>query len=923
MKELVDVAATGFAGQALSALGTLLLAALLVAGAVGCSGVLRGQPPVQADFFAATNGNDAWSGALAEPNAAGTDGPFATVTRARDAIRKAKAAAKEPRPFRVLVRGGTYRLAEPIVFGPEDSGAADAPVMYEAYPGEQPVLSGGRAVTGWKKGEGDIWAATLPDVKAGKWYFHQLWVNGRRAIRARTPNVGFLRTNGPLPGFENPHKFRGKAEACMGFRYVAGDLKAWDNLADVNLFAYHSWTSSLHWIDKLDTEKHEVRFANRSGWPIGWWDRKQRYFVENYREALDSPGEWYLDRKTGVLSYWPREGEDMATAEVVAPVLGELVRIVGEPAAGLPVEHITLRGLAFRHADWKLPRDRNADGQAAAFLTTAAVYVKGGRYITLDGCEIGHIGTYALWFAQGSQHCVARQCHIHDLGAGGVRIGECASPRKPDDAADHNRVDNCFIHNGGHVFPAGIGVWIGRASWNTIAHCEISNFYYTGVSFGWSWGYAPSSANHNILEYCHIHHIGLGILSDMGGIYTLGDSPGSVIRHNIFHDIYSYSYGGWGLYTDEGSTDILMENNVVYNTKTGGFHQHYGKNNILRNNVLAFSRQTQVQRTREEEHLSFTFERNLLLCSNEQVLGSNWRNGNYKLDHNLYWTASGDEPEFAGRTFAEWQATGQDKHSVVADPKFADPTKGDFSLAKDSPALALGFQPIDTTDVGLHGPAEWAALPAKYPNRPVPPAEPPKPPTFADDFEKTAVGELPEGCQVIGVDRAKGGLACITDETAASGKHSLKITDAPGLEHVWEPHLIYSPAINTGPARFRFALRVEPGAIFWTEWRDHSSPYKVGPSVHVEKDGRVVVGADTLLTLPHGQWVRFQIDATLGRKTDGKWTLTVTLPGKAAQTFKDLPFGKADFRKLRWIGVMSMAAEKAVTYLDDLALEKP
>jgi hypothetical protein len=918
MKEFADVAAAVLGGSVVTSLAVL---ALLVVAVTGCARYDEERRMAKsADFFVAPNGDDAWSGKLAKPNRAGTDGPFATITRARDAVRQARAAGGEPRPYRVLVRGGVYRLTEPIVFGPQDSGQEGAPVLYAAYPGEKPVFSGGRPITGWKKGKGAVWTAEIPEVKAGKWYFHQLFVNGRRAVRARTPNEGYLRTEGPLPEIKNPHKERKNPKAKMGFQYKPGDLKPWDNLEDVNLFVYHSWTASLNWIAALDEQEHVVHFTAPSNWPIGWWERKQRYVVENYLEALDSPGEWYLDRKTGLLHYWPREGEDMTKAEVVAPVLGDLVRILGEPQAGLSVEHVVLRGLSFQHADWLLPRDKAADGQAAAFLSSAAVYVRGARQVAFEDCEIAHIGGYALWFATGSQHCRAVKCHIHDLGAGGVRIGETSSPKKKAEAAEHNLVDNCFIHDGGHVFPAGIGVWIGRSSHNTVSHNEICDFYYSGTSIGWSWGYAKSTAHDNILEHNHIHHLGLGVLSDMGGIYTLGQSQGTVIRHNCFHDIYSYSYGGWGLYTDEGSTDILMENNIVYNTKTGGFHQHYGKNNLVRNNILALCRQGQIQRSREEDHISFTLERNIVYCSNDQVLSSNWRNGNDRLDHNLYWVTTGEEPELAGRDFEEWQATGQDKHSLVADPKFVAPEKYDFRLQPDSPALKLGFQPIDPSTIGLYGEREWVNLPKRFPNRPIPPDDTPKPQTIDDDFEDTAAGEPAKDARTSGEE--KGASIRVTNETAATGKHSLKFTDAPGLSREWQPHLFYQPRVHKGAVRMAFDLRIEPAAICWHEWRGAGHPYLVGPSLRVEKDGRLVVGGKSLMTLPHSQWVHFQIDCTLGRKTAGTYALTVTVKGQKPRKLEKLAFGSEKFRKLRWIGFISLATEKAVFYLDNLKLER-
>ena len=667
-----------------------------------------------ADLFVSPQGNDAWSGTLAEPKADGTDGPLATIQAARDAIRRLKAQGPLQKPIRVLVRGGMYRVTEPVVFSAEDSGTEKAPITYSAWPDEKPVVSGGVPITGWKKeADGPLWTTVVPEVKEGKWYFRQLFVDGKRAVPARTPNDDFFRSGGPGVPYKDRGAARGDKKTKVSIHYQNDDLKSWSSLDDAVVIVYHSWTASRHRIKSLDTENKRVEFTAPSGWPMGYWEKNQRYYVEFLREALDAPGEWYLDRNSGVLTYYPRPGEAMTTAEAIAPRPEELLRLEGDAASGKLVEHLRFEGLSFHHTGWVMPEAETVDGQAAASLETAAVYAAGARHCLFQRCEIAHTGGYGLWLQLGSKDNRIEQCHVHDLGAGGVRIGETSLPGEPERQTERNEIHNCFIHDGGNVYHAGIGVWIGRSSHNTVHHNDICDFLYTGVSVGWSWGYAPSTAHHNRIEHNHIHHLGWAELSDMGGIYCLGLSPGTQLRYNRIHDVLSYAYGGWGLYTDEGSTGILMENNIVYRVKDGAFHQHYGRDNVVRNNVLALSATYgQIRRSREEEHNSFTAERNVIYSNGVPLLGGNWSNGNYQLDTNCYWDAGGQPPTFpGGLTLAQWQEKGHDAHSIIADPKFAAPDQGDFTLPPDSPALKLGFQPIDTTQIGLVGPPAWVDLP--------------------------------------------------------------------------------------------------------------------------------------------------------------------------------------------------------------------
>ncbi len=700
---------------------------LLLAGiAIFFATIALGQEPPKGDLFVSPDGNDAWTGELPDAKPDGSDGPLASIGAARDAIRRIKAEGKLAGPLRVVIRGGTYSVDGPIVFGAEDSGTENAPITYAASPGEIPIISSGRPIGGWKReGDGPIWTTTVPQVKNGEWEFWQLFVDGQRCTPARTPNDDFFHSAGPGAPNKDRTAARRDPKAKISIRYQGEDLKEWSNLGDAIVVVYHSWTASRHRIKSLDTEAKLVEFTAPSGWPMGYWDKNQRYYVEFVREELDAPGEWYLDRKTGELSYYPLPGQDMTKVRAVAPSCEELLRLEGDPAAGKLVSHLTFDGLSFQHTGWTMPEAATVDGQAAAGLTTATVYCLGARNCLFKRCEIAHTGGYGLWLQRGCKDNRVDQCHIHDLGAGGVRLGETALPAEPEQQTERNTVHNSFIHDGGNVYHAGIGVWLGRTSHNNVTHNDICQFLYTGVSVGWSWGYAPSTANHNLIEYNHIHHLGYGQLSDMGGIYCLGLSPGTKLRHNLIHDVLSYAYGGWGLYTDEGSTGILMENNVVYRVKDGAFHQHYGRDNLVRNNVLALSATYgQIRRSREEEHNSFTVERNVIYSDGVTLLGGNWKNGNFTMKGNCYFDASSPEPKFpGGASLKEWQAKGHDTGSIVADPKFADPGKCDFSLPADSPAVKLGFVPIDVSECGLVGPAEWVAFPKRTK---LPPIEMPK-----------------------------------------------------------------------------------------------------------------------------------------------------------------------------------------------------
>ena len=683
-----------------------------------------------ADLYVSTRGDNTWSGTLHEPNPEGSDGPLATIEAAQQILRERKEAGELSGNATVLVRGGRYQVRKTITFTPADSW----PTTYAAYPGEQPILDGGAAIEGWRVEERrgrTVWVTEIADVKAGRWYFRQLFVNGRRRRRPRLPKEGRYRVKGVPP----THSFAPEYWGGEGnFICHEGDIKEWENMADVEVVAMHRWVEERLPVTSFDPQTGLVQSSRYCIFPLDPGDAADneapKYYVDNVKDALSEEGEWYLDRPTGELCYIPLPGETLEESEFFAPVIEQLLRLEGDPDDEQYVEHLHFAGLGFEHTECTLPPgggerwvphyrpelDYGSAPQGACHVP-GAISFSGARYCRVENCRIQNIGWYGIELTAGScgNHLVGNT--IVDLGAGGIKAESRGYPNSdvpPPRRSGGNRITDNHIGDGGHVFHAALGVHCMDCFGTVIAHNHIHDFFYSGINCGWTWGYGVHVAKDNLIEKNHIHDIGHGVLSDMGGIYILGVQPGTVVRGNLVHDVEKSVYGGWGIYLDEGTSHIIVEKNISYNCSSQAFVQHYGRENIVRNNIFAFGREAQARLGRGENHNAFTFERNLVITDGKPFYtgGRRWRVEHKVIstDLNLFWDVSGGTPLLCGSAphglpqteydMEGWQAMGYDIHSIIADPKFRDLAAFDFTLESDSPAWALGFEPIDLGDVG-------------------------------------------------------------------------------------------------------------------------------------------------------------------------------------------------------------------------------
>jgi hypothetical protein len=677
---------------------TAILTAIWLAYGQGGRAEEDSQGPPKATLFVAENGNDAWTGTLPAPNGDQTDGPLATLARARDVIRERKASAPLTEPVTVMVRGGTYFQDDTLVFGPEDGGTQQCPISYIAYPGETPIVSGGRVVDAiWRPYKDKIVVCSIDDVKNGKWYFRQLSVDGKRQKRSRQPDQGeYLRED---------------ALSETSFRFSDGHMQKWHNLDDVEVVVFHSWNESRFRIASLDETERVVQFVDpKARHTIGWSGAggPNRYYIEHTLEGVTEPGEWYLDRQAGELYYWPTD-DDLAGSKFVAPTLKQLIRFEGDVDAGEYVEYVQIRGFTFCDTDWPFPETGYPDcGDVGDIVDPSAITFEAARFCAFTDNCVKNVGTYALELTGDGNQVSGNR--IFDTGGGGIISRSYGDQR--------NVITYNHIHHCGLVYPSAVGINIDDGG-GTVSHNLIHDITHSGI-YTRHWATATQAKERRnqeqglAIEYNEIFDAGLNI-NDCAGIFVRDSNI--LINNNLIHDVYAGGSRcpGWGIYLGCETRDTKVLNNVVYGTLETVHVWYFDRDILLENNIFVGSRKCQVnyQNPQQLSHKNIRFLRNIVYCTETgghlySISGE--RSLPVESDYNIMFSTIGcvlNDPIIKGlpgvQSFADWQKRGLDAHSITADPLFVDLENHDYSLKPESPAFKVGFKPIDLSQVGLRG----------------------------------------------------------------------------------------------------------------------------------------------------------------------------------------------------------------------------
>ncbi len=543
----------------------------------------------EADFYVALDGDD---------NNPGTEEkPFATIYQAQIAIRQMLEKGVD-KDLLVYISDGIYFLNKPITFGPEDYSSRDHSVTYAAYPGENPVFSGGERIQSWELYKDNIWKVSIKN----RW-FRQLFCDGKRLTRSRHPNG------------DHVLRVQSVSSDAREFEVEIPSFQESLKTGKVEFVLITNWAISRENIKQVDANK--IMTKTPAGW-VGHSGCGARAgmpcFLEHALGFVDQPGEWFLDNKNSELYLKTESSENPNQSTVIAPRLKQLVKIAGTQKE--PVFNLHFSGLVFEHVKWSLPDVGYAGIQAGhhgtkvgepVMVLPPAIEMEYAVSCSFKDCTVRHTGATGIGLGRGCQRNRIDRCLIEDIGGNGIKVGWRGNEwndydaglagdwRNPYDVPVGNEILNCTVRSCGEVCFGSVGIYDAFCVATRIAHNEVYAMPYTGVSVGFRWNKTRSSQQGCIVEYNHIYDV-MKKLADGGGIYTLGYQPGTILRGNLIHQVHrsQYAHGGApnnGIFFDQGTKSLWIEDTIIYETsgKPIRFNQCTAKEQWWENNYFGVS----------------------------------------------------------------------------------------------------------------------------------------------------------------------------------------------------------------------------------------------------------------------------------------------------------------------------------------------
>ena len=578
------------------------------------------------EIYVSLQGND--------KNPGTKEAPFNTLNRA---IKQAREWRRLNRPevaggIYIRLEEGVYAQRNSLFLRPEDSGTPDSPTVICAVDGAHPVISGGVAVTGWKRGcnhpaipeklKQKIWSAEAPLIGNRRVETRQMWVNGHKVQRAAQFPDGEL---------ERMIDFNPEEQTITIPVSQSVNPNRLQNAGQLEMIVHQRWAIAILRVKSIDAKDGQavVRFHEPEShlefahpWPqpvIGGEKGNSSFCLTNALELLDQPGEWFQEYPSGTIYYYPQAGENMETAEVIIPALETLVTIDG--TLSRPVKHIQFNGITFAHTSWMrpsfqghvtlqggfplldayklqepgLPEKAELENQAWIIRPETAIRVRGAEHIDFKHCTFRHLSSTGLDYEWAVTASSVEDCQFTDIGGTALLVGafpdggfETHIPFIPADVRElcsHITIRNNFISNVTNEDWGCVGIGAGYVRNMDVSHNEVCHLNYSGICVGWGWTSLESGMCNNRIEANYVHHFARR-LYDAGGLYTLSNQPGSVMRNNRIEHLIEAPYAtndrAFYIYLDEATDGYTMENNWC---PTERFDSNRpGKKNVWKNN---------------------------------------------------------------------------------------------------------------------------------------------------------------------------------------------------------------------------------------------------------------------------------------------------------------------------------------------------